>query len=75
MPTSRAWRYTPGEEHMSELSEASLEALLVELRKHMDETGDRVSLIPRYFIVRPADLEALGLTVDDVKKMIKEKNK
>ena len=60
---------------MSELSEASLEALLVELRKHMDETGDRVSLIPRYFIVRPADLEALGLTVDDVKKMIKEKNK
>jgi hypothetical protein len=59
---------------MSELSEASLEALLVELRKHMDETGDRISLIPRYFIVRPADLEALGLTVDDVKKMIKEKN-
>jgi hypothetical protein len=59
---------------MSELSEASLEALLVELRKHMDETGDRISLIPKYFIVRPADLEALGLTVDDVKKMIKEKN-
>ena len=59
---------------MNELSEASLEALLVELRKHMDETGDRVSLIPKYFIVRPSDLEALGLTVDDVKKMIKEKN-
>ena len=59
---------------MSELSEASLEALLVELRKHMDETGDRISLIPKYFIVRPEDLEALGLTVDDVKKMIKEKN-
>ena len=58
---------------MSELSEASLEALLVELRKHMDETGDRVSLIPKYLIVRPADLEALGLTVDDVKKMIKER--
>jgi len=59
---------------MTDLSEASLEALLVELRKHMDETGDRVSLIPRYFIVRPEDLEALGLTVDDVKKMIKEQN-
>jgi len=58
---------------MSELSEASLEALLVELRKHMDETGDRVSLIPKYFIVRPADLEALGITVDDVRKMIKER--
>ena len=59
---------------MSELSEASLEALLVELRKHMDETGDKISLIPKYFIVRPADLEVLELTVDDVKKMIKEKN-
>jgi hypothetical protein len=53
---------------MSELS--SLEALLVELRKHMDETGDRISLIPKYFIVRPEDLEALGLTVDDVQTMI-----
>ena len=59
---------------MTELTEASLEAMLIELRKHMDETGDRISLIPRYFIVRPADLEALGLTVDDVKKMIKEKS-
>ena len=59
---------------MSELSEASLKALLVELRKHMDETGDKISLIPKYFIVRPADLEVLELTVDDVKKMIKEKN-
>jgi len=59
---------------MTELTEASLEAMLIELRKHMDETGDRVSLIPKYFIVRPADLEALGLTVDDVRKMIKEKN-
>ena len=59
---------------MTELTEASLEAMLIELRKHMDETGDRVSLIPKYLIVRPADLEALGLTVDDVKKMIKEKS-
>ncbi len=59
---------------MGELTEASLEALLVELRKHIDETGDRITLIPKYFIVRPSDLEALGLTVDDVKKMIKEKN-
>ena len=59
---------------MSELTEASLEAMLVEIRKCMDDTSDRVSLIPKYFIVRPSDLEALGLTVDDVKKMIKEKN-
>lgn len=37
-------------------------------------TGDKVTLIPRYFIARPADLEALGLTVDEVAKMIKEQN-
>ena len=59
---------------MSELTEASLEAMLVEIRKCMDETGDRITLIPKYFIVRPSDLEALGLTVADVKKMIKEQN-
>ena len=59
---------------MSELTEASLEAMLVEIRKCMDETGDRITLIPKYFIVRPSDLEAIGLTVDDVKKMIKEQN-
>ena len=59
---------------MSELTEASLEAMLVEMRKCMDETGDRITLIPKHFIVRPSDLEALGLTVADVKKMIKEQN-
>ena len=59
---------------MSELTEASLEAMLVEIRKCMDETGDRITLIPKYFIVRPSDLEELGLTMYDVKKMIKEQN-
>jgi hypothetical protein len=59
---------------MAELTEASLEAILIKIRKHMDETGDKVTLTPKYFIVRPSDLEALGLTVADVKKMIKEQN-
>jgi len=59
---------------MSELTEASLEAMLIEIRKHLDETGDKISLIPTQLIVRPSDLEALGLTVADVKKMIKVKN-
>ena len=59
---------------MAELTEASLEAMLTEIRKHLDDTSDRVSLIPTQLIVRPSDLEALGLTVDDVKNMIKEKN-
>ncbi len=59
---------------MAELTEASLEAMLIKLRKHMDETGERVTLIPKYLTFRPSDLEALGLTVADVKKMIKEQN-
>jgi hypothetical protein len=59
---------------MSDLSEANLEAMLIEIRKHLDETGDRITLIPKYFIVRPSDLEELGLTMYDVKKMIKEQN-
>ena len=59
---------------MSELTEASLDAMLIEIRKHLDETGNRVSLIPTQLILRPSDLEALGLTVDDVTKMIKEQN-
>ena len=58
---------------MSDLSETSLEALLVELRKYIDETGNRTS-IPTHFIYRPSDLEELGLTMHDVKKIIKEKN-
>ena len=57
-----------------ELSEASLEAMLIATRKHLNETGDRVSFIPTQLIVRPSDLEALGLTLDEVTKMIKEKN-
>lgn len=58
----------------SELTEASLEAMLIKIRKHLDETGDRVTSIPTYFIFRPSDLEKLGLTVDEVTKMIKEKS-
>jgi len=58
---------------MTELTQANLEAMLIEIRKHLDETGDRISLIPTHFIVRPSDLEALGLTADEVAKMIKEK--
>jgi hypothetical protein len=60
---------------MSELTEASLEAMLIKIRKHLDATGERVTLIPTQLIVRPSDLEALGLTVDEITKMIKEQNK
>lgn len=57
-----------------ELSEASLEAMLIAIRKHLDETGDRITVIPTQLIIRPSNLKELGLTVDEVKKMIKEKN-
>ena len=65
---------TQGEKNMSELTDDSLEDMLIKLRKHMDVTGDKFTMIPRYFIARPADLEALGLTVDEVTKMIKEQS-
>ena len=59
---------------MNELTEANLEAMLIKIREHLDETGDRVSLIPTHFIVRPSDLVELGLTEDEVARMLKEKN-
>jgi len=59
---------------MSELTQESLEAMLIKIRKHLDETGDKISLIPTQLIVRPSDLEALGLTVDEITKMIKEQS-
>jgi len=59
---------------MSDLTEGGLEAMLINIRKHIDETGDRITSIPKYFIARPADLEALGLTLDQVKKLIKEQH-
>lgn len=58
---------------MTELSEASLEAMLIELRRHLDETGDKISLIPTCFICRPSDLKELGFTADEVAKLIKGK--
>ena len=59
---------------MSELTEANLEAMLIKIHKHIDNTGDKITLIPTHFIFRPSDLKNLGLTVDEVTKMIKEQN-
>ena len=57
---------------MSELTEASLEAMITEIHKRLEETSERVTATPKRLIVRPSDLEALGLTVNDVVKIIKE---
>jgi hypothetical protein len=59
---------------MTELSQASLEAMLIRINEYIDESGEKISAIPTWFMVRPADLEELGITVEDVARMIKEKN-
>jgi hypothetical protein len=41
----------------------------------LDETGGRITVKPTQLIIRPSNLKELGLTVDEVKKMIKEQNK
>ena len=58
---------------MTELSQASLEAMLIRINEYIDESDKPISVIPTCFMVRPADLEALGITVADVARMIKEK--
>ena len=46
---------------MTELTEASLEAALIEICKHMDETGETIKFKPTHFIFRPTDLEKQDL--------------
>jgi len=57
---------------MTELTEASLIKLLEEMRQMMNETCGLLTQQPTKLFIRPADLAELGLTVDDVKNMIKE---
>jgi hypothetical protein len=58
---------------MTELSQASLEAMLMRISEYIDASGKTIALKPTHFMVRPADLEELGITVEDVARMIKEK--
>lgn len=57
---------------MTDLTEASLEKLLEEFQEMTKNTGGTITLRPTKLIFRPSDLAVLGLTVDDVKKMIRE---
>ena len=59
---------------MTDLTEANLKACITEIQKHMEETGQLMALKPTKVMYVPADLEALGLTHEDVVNMIKEKN-
>lgn len=55
---------------MTELTEASLTKALKEIQQMLAD--EPITLKPTKLLIQPADLAELGLTVDDVKKMIKE---
>jgi len=57
-----------------ELTQEELEKLIIKVAGHIDAVGEKVSLIPKWVMYRPADLEALGLTHEDIVKLIKEKH-
>lgn len=57
---------------MTELTEASLTKALEEMQKLIEATGEPIKQTPTKLLIRPADLAELGLTVDDVKKMIRD---
>jgi hypothetical protein len=58
---------------MTELTQASLEAMLMRISEYINESGETIVSKPTHFMVRPADLEELGITVEDVARMIQEK--
>ena len=57
---------------MTELTEASLTKALEEMQKMIEQRNEPITLKPTKMIFRPADLTRLGLTVDDVKQMIRK---
>ena len=57
-------------ENMTELTEASLVKALKEIRQMLAD--EPITQQPTKLLIQPAALAELGLTVDDVKQMIKE---
>lgn len=57
---------------MTELTEASLTQALKEIRQMLEQSNEPITLKPTKLFLRPADLAELGLTVDDVVKMIRD---
>ena len=60
------------EKHMKELTQATLENALKDMQKYLKT--EKIGLRPTKVLYRPADLKALGLTHDDVVKIIKEQS-
>jgi hypothetical protein len=59
---------------MTDLTEANLKDAITAIQKHIEERGKVMVIKPTKVMYRPADLAAIGLTHEDVLKMIKEKN-
>ena len=59
----------------NELTEEALEKLIMKVAGHIDAQGEKVSLIPKWVMYRPADLKALGLTHEDIVKLIQKASK
>jgi hypothetical protein len=57
---------------MTDLTEETLQAAIVEMQRLIAKTDETIALKPTKVMYRPADLAALGLTHDDVVKMIRE---
>jgi hypothetical protein len=57
-----------------ELTEEALEKMIMKVAGHIDAQGEKVSLIPKWVMYRPVELKALGLTHEDIVKLIKDKN-
>jgi hypothetical protein len=58
---------------MTDLTEANLQDAITAIQKHIEEMGKPMAFKPTKVMYRPADLKAIGLTHEDVLKMIKEK--
>ena len=59
---------------MTDLTEANLKDCITAIQKHMEETGQSIELKPTKVMYVPYDLAVIGLTHEDVLKMIREKN-
>lgn len=57
---------------MTDLTEAGLTKALKEIQQMLEQPDETISLKPTKLLIQPAALAEIGLTVDDVKKMIKE---
>jgi hypothetical protein len=55
-----------------ELKQATLENMLKDMQKYLET--EKIGLRPTKILCRPSDLKELGLTHDDVLKIIKEQS-